>query len=307
MNLDAEKYNWAKKKKKNLEKRDPSKAQVTARKALQLQNKYFGTDESGLQEIKYPSILVAAQHGKVERVKELISKGENVNQISSSNTSYFTALHWAASGGHYEVCKILLEAGAYPNGRDWRNDTPMHWAARNGYAAIVDLLSQYGGWTQHKNSMGQTPLNTACSKSHKSTVDKLIEVGATHVELNPVKPKWAIKKTMLNQVCIFTVLDDLASCVVRHIFKYIYKTKTHLAFVSKLDETCTCGRLSQHICRRRYKSRERVRIRGVHSRVGLAWLLRPYLWGYLAYGDRGASVRIAQASFGKFLPRKRRL
>ena len=198
MNLDAEAYNWKKKKIAIANKRDPSKAQVTALKVLKLQNKYFGTDESGMEEILYPSLLVAAQNGKVERVKELIARGENVNQIGPS---YLTALHWAASGGHHEVCKLLLEAGAYPNGRDWRNETPMHWAARKGHDSIVDMLTKYGGWTQHKNSMGETPLDTACSKGHHSAVDKLIEVGATHVELNPVKPKWSKKKTMLNQVC----------------------------------------------------------------------------------------------------------
>ena len=204
LNLNAEKYIW-KKKQADLEKRDPSKAQITARKVLKLQNRYFGTgtSETAMQEIMYPTLLVAAQNGKVERVKELISKGENVNQIGPS---YFTALHWAASGGHHEVCKLLLQAGAYPNGRDWRNDTPMHWAARNGHDDIVDMLSKYGGWTQHKNLMGETPLNTACSKGNRSTVDKLIEVGATHVELNPVKPKWSKTKTMLNQVCAFLYL-----------------------------------------------------------------------------------------------------
>jgi hypothetical protein len=40
-------------------------------------------------------------------------------------------LHWAASGGHLELCKVLVEYGADPHKRDKKSGrSALHWAAR---------------------------------------------------------------------------------------------------------------------------------------------------------------------------------
>ncbi|KAI6176795.1 Myotrophin [Aphelenchoides bicaudatus] len=58
----------------------------------------------------YP-IHNAADVGQLTALEVLISSGANVNQKDSDGQ---TALHYGASNGYYEVCKVLLEAGTDP-------------------------------------------------------------------------------------------------------------------------------------------------------------------------------------------------
>jgi lysophospholipase len=55
-----------------------------------------------------------------------------------------TALHLAASSGHYDMVKELLLLGASVHLRDRNQMTPVAWACRHGYADIAKLLVQTG-------------------------------------------------------------------------------------------------------------------------------------------------------------------
>ncbi|KAF7171814.1 hypothetical protein CNMCM5623_004145 [Aspergillus felis] len=55
-----------------------------------------------------------------------------------------TALHLAAYGGHIEVVKFLIHAGAEVNAFDFPGLTALHWAAYKGHKDIVALLLENG-------------------------------------------------------------------------------------------------------------------------------------------------------------------
>ena len=50
-----------------------------------------------------------------------------------------TALHVAASEGHIEVVKLLLNAGASPLPKDRFNNTPFDDATRGNHKKIIEL------------------------------------------------------------------------------------------------------------------------------------------------------------------------
>lgn len=89
----------------------------------------------------------AAAKGRVRAVRRLLELGAGVNVRGTfggpGHGAGTTALHHAAEGGHLEVIKVLLAAGADPSIEDdLYNATPAGWAEHNGHAAARDLLGQ---------------------------------------------------------------------------------------------------------------------------------------------------------------------
>jgi len=120
----------------------------------------------------------AVRRGDTAKVKELIKKGANVN-----NTYNFgkptTALVQAAGGGHMEIVRALLKAGANVHHRDKYGGTALHAAANYGHVAIAKLLLEAGADVNAKNSIQETPLwNAAAYLGQPGTVKFLLEAGA---------------------------------------------------------------------------------------------------------------------------------
>ena len=65
--------------------------------------------------------------------------GFDVNEVKHT-----AALHMAASGGHLDMVKLLIELGADPLLRDPNYDgTPRGWARYNHQAAVAEFLEQF--------------------------------------------------------------------------------------------------------------------------------------------------------------------
>jgi uncharacterized protein len=58
----------------------------------------------------------ATRRGRSDHVDELLSKGAEINRLSSDG---FTPLMRAAYGGHHDSVRILLERGADPTFRNF--------------------------------------------------------------------------------------------------------------------------------------------------------------------------------------------
>lgn len=92
-------------------------------------------------------IWFAAQYGDLERVRKLLSQRTSVDVRDKSG---YTALHYAARGGHLDVCKVLLANGADINAVTKSGQaTALHRAASAGTYTLVNysyvincLLSQ---------------------------------------------------------------------------------------------------------------------------------------------------------------------
>ena len=79
-------------------------------------------------------IFHAAKTGNIDRVRELIAAGANVNQQDNNG---LTPLHWAAENGHQAVVQALIAAGADINQQDNDGWTPLlHAAGWDGHQAV---------------------------------------------------------------------------------------------------------------------------------------------------------------------------
>jgi len=69
-----------------------------------------------------------------------------------------TPLHAAAKFNHCECVKMLLEAGANPDGNDMHISTPIHITARDNYPRAMALLIQHGANVngRHAKTKGET-------------------------------------------------------------------------------------------------------------------------------------------------------
>ncbi|KAJ5512834.1 hypothetical protein N7463_002386 [Penicillium fimorum] len=83
------------------------------------------------------TIIVAADHGRLDLVKALLEGGADPNTVDEIGTS---ALHNAAKQGHWDIARLLLENNASPQIEDGNRATPLRLAVRAGQKEIVHLL-----------------------------------------------------------------------------------------------------------------------------------------------------------------------
>lgn len=130
-------------------------------------------------------IYMAALTGNTERVRELLDQDPTlVNRISDCVTGYSgsgSALTNAASGGHIETVKLLLERGADPNlpepGIAPRGRT-LYSAVTRGHTEIAKLLLEHGAYPNTEVESSADTLSMAMSNGDKSMVELLCSYGA---------------------------------------------------------------------------------------------------------------------------------
>ena len=118
--------------------------------------------------------LSAAGRGDLAYVKRCVRGGKSVNTRRWATT----ALHSAASEGHLEVVKYLVEQGADINATTSRYGwTVLHYAATWGQLAVVRYLVEQGADVNAKDSDGDTARGLAEMFGHTAVARYLRSVG----------------------------------------------------------------------------------------------------------------------------------
>lgn len=121
------------------------------------------------------NLIIATMGNNSKKVKELISKGADVNVKDVFGN---TLLHSAAQFGYYEIVEILLDNKADTNAKDENNFTPVHYAIANGHKEIVKLFLEAGIDVNARNINGDTLLHNAVRERNKDIAELLLGAGA---------------------------------------------------------------------------------------------------------------------------------
>jgi hypothetical protein len=127
-------------------------------------------------------LMLAARRGELAHVELLLRHGADVNRRdeTSNDNRGDSALLVALHGGHEQVVRRLLQAGArldVSNMWDWR---PMHMAAQGNCIPCLNLLREKGLSIHARAhaSRGETPAMLAAAKGHLEALQWFIANGA---------------------------------------------------------------------------------------------------------------------------------
>ena len=113
-------------------------------------------------------LMLAALKGYLPLVKRLVDNDADVNKPG------WTALHYAATGGHVPVIEFLLDQSAYIDAESPNGTTPLMMAAMYGSPEAVKVLIQAGADLNLKNQLGMTALDFAI-RGQRPNARELIE------------------------------------------------------------------------------------------------------------------------------------
>lgn len=145
---------------------------------------------------KLTALHIAAKERLVELVEFLLERGADVNACAEGSKPALmecldlrgdVSVNNDVNNGIYQVCKLLIQAGAsvniystipYSQRRSMANDdtvTPLHLASGLGSCQVVELLLNNGSdSTALSKDMGRLPLHFAVEKGHNNCVEILL-------------------------------------------------------------------------------------------------------------------------------------
>nr|WP_295769612.1 ankyrin repeat domain-containing protein [Rhodoferax sp.] len=110
------------------------------------------------------ALMLAALKGYLDICKLLVTRDADVNKPG------WAPLHYAATGGHVAVMRLLLDTHAYIDAASPNGSTPLMMAARYGTNDAVKLLIDAGADPTLKNAKGLTAIDFARQVQRDDTV-----------------------------------------------------------------------------------------------------------------------------------------
>ena len=117
----------------------------------------------------------AAEIGNIEILQVLLEYGADVNVQAEDG---FSAIHFAAYGGHHDALQfLLLDHHADPRVVLFNGSLALHTAASHGYPQCIDVCLEAGLDVSSQNDQGRTALHWATESGHRAAVEKLLTKG----------------------------------------------------------------------------------------------------------------------------------
>ena len=116
----------------------------------------------------------------LEAVRLFLESGADINSkdLNAKYNENKTALILAASNGHYEIVKFLIDKEAELNAKDQHDSTALIYASRNGHFEIVKYLVENGAELNARNVNVQSALMIAYEYKNYGIVKYLVTKGA---------------------------------------------------------------------------------------------------------------------------------
>ncbi|PKC07429.1 ankyrin, partial [Rhizophagus irregularis] len=93
----------------------------------------------------------------------------------------------AASRGHYDIVKWLIDAGAIVDLEDQTGETALLKASYNGHSSVVALLIQKDANVSLRDNDGWTALHNASAQGHLKIVKYFIEYTKADIDVKSSK------------------------------------------------------------------------------------------------------------------------
>lgn len=106
------------------------------------------------------------------------AKDGNIPAVQTKHREYEFPLHSASAKGDIEKVKELIAKGYDINIRDDVNYTPLHNAVQFGHKKVAELLVAHGADVNAENNIGAIPIMLALLHNHKDIAEMLIANGA---------------------------------------------------------------------------------------------------------------------------------
>jgi ankyrin repeat protein len=156
-----------------LESESPKAAMVLA--------KHPKTNLNAQNNVGETALMLAAISNQLQLAKVLIEQGADVNKPG------WTPLHYAASKGHREMMRLLLDNNAYIDSESANGTTPLMMAAFSKSPLAVKLLLEEGADPTLANSANSTALDIAVSKEHQQSAFYIrVFIESWYIQ-NPIK------------------------------------------------------------------------------------------------------------------------
>ncbi|XP_036382020.1 histone-lysine N-methyltransferase EHMT1a [Megalops cyprinoides] len=125
-------------------------------------------------------LYLSARQGELQKVLLMLVDGIDPNfRVETQRRR--TPLHVAATGGHREVCHILVQAGANLDMCDEDQRTPLMNACESNHLETVKYLLSAGAITTQRDVDGFTCLHLAAKLGHSDIVQLLLSNGLLEV------------------------------------------------------------------------------------------------------------------------------
>jgi ankyrin repeat protein len=125
-------------------------------------------------------LMMASLKGHAALVKKLIARDAHVNKPG------WAPLHYAATGGHLEIMRILLEEHAFIDAESPNKTTPLMMAAHYGSTAAVQLLLEEGADATMRNELGLSAVEFAQRGNRRDAAEMI----AAAIRKAQPKGKW---------------------------------------------------------------------------------------------------------------------
>lgn len=134
---------------------------------------YRGMNPNTPTEKGEPALVFAVRSGAPKTVAFLL-KQPGI-QLDATNTADETALMLAANANDLASANLLIEAGASVNRPNW---TPLHYAASKGHTEMMRILIENDAYIDAESPNGTTPLMMAAYYATPKAVKLMLEEGA---------------------------------------------------------------------------------------------------------------------------------